>query len=845
MRIPFSLDTLSFVVGFVTASVFWWLVGRARPLWMQIRQNRARQSEEAQARRVSGVEENHRQLTLRRAQGMHLAAPLFALDEIVQEPRVLAPLPRVEPGGPIANEDVVTETLPYLPTWPELAAIFNAPTLTIPQALSGGCNLVLIGQPGIGKTVALAHLASLAANRDESLGALKDHIPFLFHVADLKLPVRDAKKVLDPIVDFASQNTSVFDAGRIPAFVESAFRSGHALFLLDGCDELTTDGQKIVSEYLKILLQAYPKTRIVITGTPEYLGELIGLGFAPLSIAAWNQTRVKQFIHHWGELWNQFIRVEAWAQTGPEQVDPILLNAWLDLNNQKLSPLELTLKVWAGYAGDSLGSRTLDAISSHIRRLSPANIPVAALEALGMQVILNGQPVFDPHSAREWVRSFEPPEEAAEEAGQTASEEGAEESEGKKQKKTKVVAPKPTFGLLSQMASSGLLISHPGDRMRFVHPVIGGYLAGHALTGYNAAETLLNQPDWSGKYLAINYLAAVGDVSKFVERMLEWSRLPIQRPLTTAARWLKDAPRDAPWRGKVMAALAKLLQTEGLPSALRGQALAALVAGNDPVVTNLFRQGMGTNSSEVVKFAALGCGAMRDVKSIKALEDILGSPSVSVRRAACLALVSIGTTAALEIVANILLHAEDDLRRAAAEALANDPGEGYAMLKDGTTLSDISVRRAVVYGLARVPEPWALELVQTVQLEDEQWIVRNSAGQVIDAYNQAENPRVPRPLTPPSETPWLLEFAGTQGMGIVPGSPATDILMLVLKSGKEEERFAALPYMKRNLTDGSIMEMYHAMYGDNPDLRDAVFLTLWEVGTAGYKLPDPTQFGFS
>src|SRR5581483_3135892 len=130
-----------------------------------------------------------------------------------------------------------------LPAWPELAAIYNAPTLSMEQAISGGMNLVIVGQPGTGKTVALAHLASLAANRSESLGAFKDAIPFLLHVADLKLPVNDAKDVLNQIADLASEHASVLDLGRIPAFVQHSFRSGRALLLLDGFDELTPDGQ--------------------------------------------------------------------------------------------------------------------------------------------------------------------------------------------------------------------------------------------------------------------------------------------------------------------------------------------------------------------------------------------------------------------------------------------------------------------------------------------------------------------------------------------------------------------------------------------------------------------------
>jgi HEAT repeat protein len=167
------------------------------------------------------------------------------------------------------------------------------------------------------------------------------------------------------------------------------------------------------------------------------------------------------------------------------------------------------------------------------------------------------------------------------------------------------------------------------------------------------------------------------------------------------------------------------------------------------------------------------------------------------------------------------------------------------MLKDGATLSDILVRHAVVYGLARLKDAWAVELLQKMQVEDEQWLVRNSAGETLEARNLSENLRAPRLLKAPSETPWLIEFAGTQGIGIAPGTPATDILVTALKSGKEEERLGALQYLKKNLTDGAIMEIYHAMYSDNPELREAAYATLWEIGTSGYKLPDPTQFGFS
>ena len=850
---PFSIDPLSFVLGLVIATVFWWMVSRLRPLWHEIVANLRARQENARERSASSLEESHRRVTLRRAQGMHLAAPLFALDEILVEPRLMAPLAHIEPGGQAALEDAASLTLPYLPAWPEMAAAYDGPTLSIEEALSGGMNLVLIGQPGIGKTVALAHLATLASNRSESLGALQDSIPFLLHVADLKLPVSAANDVLDRIAEMTSQHTSVLDSGRVPGFVQHALRSGRALLLLDGFDELTPELQGQVSNALKLLLAQYPKTRVVTTGAPENLDGLLALRFAPLSLAAWSKPRLGAFMERWGVLWSRFVALEAWAQTGPQQVDPILLNTWISTDDHFLTPFELTLKVWAAYAGDALGPQIREAIAAHVRRLVPANTPLAALETLAMQVTMACEPIFDPRRAGGWVQAFETPEDgpAAAEGTEPAetpadAQTSAENNAGsRKDKKRGKVAAAPPSGLLGHLVTTGLVVSHPNNKMRFLHPVFAGFLAGRALSGFKSEDDLLAQADWTGKLLAMHYLASYGDASATAKKMLDWSRLPMHRPLLTTARWLRDAPRSAPWRPKVMTALAELLQTEGLPLGLRGQALAALIMSGDPGVSALLRQLANTLSFELMRLLALGSGALGDTKAVKTLVGVLQAPSISARRAACLALIAIGSPEALEAVAQTLLTGDEDLRRAAAEALANDPREGHAMLKDGVTMSDILLRRAVVYGLARVREPWALELLQKMRLEDDQWVVRNSAGEAIDAMNAAGNPHIPRPLKPPSESPWLIAFAGTQGVGISPGAPATELLSLALKSPKDDERLAALDYLKQKPTDGIVKQIYGAMYGDDSDLREAAFNALWEIGSTGYKLPNPTQFGFS
>ncbi|HLO29264.1 MAG TPA: HEAT repeat domain-containing protein [Anaerolineales bacterium] len=850
MPIISRLDPFSFLTGFVVGILVVWLFNRTRPLLTQIRVNAKEQRQAAQLRRSSGLEDNHRRITLRRAQGMHLASALFSLEEILQEPRLIAPPARVEPGVVGIQEDIISQTLPYMPAWPELAAIYQAPTIGVAEAIAGGSNIVIVGAAGTGKTVALAHLASLAANLKVRLEADSDQeaVPYLYHVADLQFPFDPSRDPANLIINAVTENAPIFDLRRLPGFIQQTLKNGQALVLIDGFDELDPQGQTQVIDWFKALVNVYPKIRIVTTGCVDQLNGLISLGFNPLTLIAWDVPKSSRFIQQWGELWSRTVALEAWAQTGPKQVDPILLNTWLTIDNDTLTPLELTLKVWGAYAGDSLGPRVLDAIATHVRRVAPSGTPVAALELLAMQVVLTSQPIFDPRQARAWVKQYDVVEDRPIESAETVTKTAAGEevpltdSQKIRIKKSKAGEAVPTYGLLSKMVDSGLLVSYPNNKMRFLHPVLNGYLAGQAIGDNDADTTLLAQPDWDGKTLSLHYLAARSDASAVADILLKESDLPLHNHTFMVAHWLRDAPREAAWRSKAFASLLTILQAEGQPLGLRGQAMAAFVVSRDPGAATLFRQLLSSRSFELIPLAALGSGALKDVKAINALEELLQAPFGAVRRAICLALVAIGTEKSLEGVAGALLQGDEELRRAAAEALANDPAEGHAMLKEGATLEDIMLRRAVVNGLARVRQPWAAEILQHMQVEDDQWAVRNLATQYLEQMQRID-PRVPRPLITPSESPWLIEFAGKQKMGVPRGGPATDILLSAFKQGDTEERLAALPYLKRVANEGIIAALYNAMYGEDPEVREAAFYAIEEIGADGVKLPHPNQFG--
>jgi hypothetical protein len=289
-------------------------------------------------------------------------------------------------------------------------------------------------------------------------------VPYLYHVADLQLPFDGSRDPASVIINIASEYAPMFDLRRLPGFIQQTFKNGQALVMIDGFDELDPGSQASVVEWFKALINAYPSVRIVTTGAVNQIHGLLSLGFSPLALIGWDTKVHSHFIQKWGELWSRTVAMESLTPTGPNQVDPLLLNSWLMSDNQGLTPFELTLKVWGAYAGDSLGPRVIDAIATHVRRLAPSGTPVAALELLAMQVVLTCQPIFDPRAARSWVKQYEIVDDQAIQSAEavTITSDGTApaltDSQRIRIKKSRAGEAVPTYGLLSKMVDSGLLV---------------------------------------------------------------------------------------------------------------------------------------------------------------------------------------------------------------------------------------------------------------------------------------------------------------------------------------------------------------------------------------------------
>jgi hypothetical protein len=365
--------------------------------------------------------------------------------------------------------------------------------------------------------------------------------------------------------------------------------------------------------------------------------------------------------------------------------------------------------------------------------------------------------------------------------------------------------------------------------------LITGFLAGRLLSDVGVLQQFQKQPSWVGKNLAMYYLARYGDVTSLIQNYLQEDDILHTNHLLIS-RWLQVAPKNRPWRTIILRTLTSLLQKEHSTTNLAAKVLTAMAFAGDAGISLYFRQLLKSDHSELKQLAVLGCGILEDKNAIEDLNLILQEESPASIRCASLALAAIGDKRSLEILASNLLNGGDLTRRYAAEALANNPKEGFPALNEGSTMEDLQVRRAVIFGLIRIDQPWARKIVENLQLEDNEWVVRNAAIQAFDELHKKNN-NAPSPTPDLVDLPWLIDYAVRNGTSVAPGKPGEVLVRKALMSGTQDEKLLALDYL-RNKCDQKSMELIYTTYRNNSgEIRNSAYYILWLMSLAGIRLP--------
>ena len=745
----FVLDRISLWIGLIFGGILIWIFPRIKPYFGDVIRWVRSLFGKVQAGFTAPVDELYQQELIMILQDKHLAGTIFSFEEVAMRPRVLVPPPSVDPGENLPMDDAASRVVPFMPANPVFSSIFNGLNIDLLTAISGGAHLLLVGPAGSGKSFAFRYEA-LRIMRPDKQGNRINKIPVLVHAADLDLSRR--REPVSIIAEAQSSEFSSTVSSNFNSFLNKIFDNGIGLLFVDGLDEMPPKAVKAISVFLEQVSARYPLLQMMIAADPACLPHSEELELHPYGMKVWGPSEKRKFIKKWNNLWVSHVMSEVYGSRISQKTEPLVLRGWLNNDTSHWTPLEFTLKVWGVFAGDLQGPTVADSIHAHVQRISAgiSEKNMGALEQLAAQMAISNAPVMSRGQAGRFVQNledsgsifdtseFEASMLRSLAAQTTRNDEFAfldeliyKDEDEEVYSSDKPIASGTVRRLIPQMISNKVLTNRMGERISFAHPVFAGYFAGRGLANLGGEVELIKQADWSGKTQALEYFGVMGDASSLANRLLQTlddqRRDAFRTNLMIAGNWLKNAPLSRKWRPRILRDLAMTINRSELPLGLRQHLALMVVQSRDPGVYTMFRKMMLSPQDAVRVMGALGCGLLNDTQSTNDLGGLIYDPSPLVSRSAILALTVIDTPEAIEIVARTLLEAPEDVRRAAAEALAYHSKEGHPIIKEGAEHNDILVRRAVVFGLALIRERWSHRLLNHIQVEDAQWVVRSAA----------------------------------------------------------------------------------------------------------------------
>ncbi|WP_061300295.1 NACHT domain-containing protein [Herbidospora cretacea] len=159
--------------------------------------------------------------------------------------------------------------------------------------------LLIRGEAGGGKTTLLRWIAVRAALRDlpSAMADLRDCVPF-------SIPLRQfVDQELPAPADFLVQ-VGRHIADEMPrGWVQRHLRTGRAVVLIDGVDELPEARRRDAHAWVRELIQAFPQARYVVTSRPGAIDSawLAGEGFVSYELQPMSPPVIRECVAHWHE----------------------------------------------------------------------------------------------------------------------------------------------------------------------------------------------------------------------------------------------------------------------------------------------------------------------------------------------------------------------------------------------------------------------------------------------------------------------------------------------------------------------------------------------------------------
>ncbi|MEV4150876.1 NACHT domain-containing protein [Amycolatopsis sp. NPDC049691] len=190
-----------------------------------------------------------------------------------------------------------------------------APSRRIEELLSRTRRLFIRGEAGLGKTTLLQWIAVRGARSDfpAPLTGWNDLIPFF-------IPLRRyAERELPPPERFLDEVGRHIASEMPKGWVQELLRTGRAIVLVDGVDELVAERRGEARSWLRQLVTAFPEMRCVVTSRPSAAPPewLRGEEFTVADLQPMVPSDVRVFV----DRWHQAVRAQCPDETARRELD--------------------------------------------------------------------------------------------------------------------------------------------------------------------------------------------------------------------------------------------------------------------------------------------------------------------------------------------------------------------------------------------------------------------------------------------------------------------------------------------------------------------------------------------